>query len=164
MTTFMMYNRGDMAHFLEEDVVAELPWDPEARYEALVVAAALDQENDVLHSASFAMATETMRAVASARHSRAVWALDAPAEPKLASALAYNAADAVARDLSRGSDATPAEYSYDPVMRYNALAHTFKQPKGGKTVDHLEVLRQVSASAAPTSFSGLSPINATPHT
>ena len=35
-----------------------------------------------------------------------------------------------------------AEYTYDPVRRFAALAHTFKPPKGYKSVEELEALRQ----------------------
>lgn len=135
-----------MAHFLEDDVAAELPWEPEARYEALALEIALDQENDGSHAASFAMAAATTRAVTTAAKSastRAIWALDAPAEPQLTSSLAYTAAEAVARDATRGSDATASEYTYDPIMRYNALVHTFRQPRGAKSLDEIRTLRLV---------------------
>jgi len=34
------------------------------------------------------------------------------------------------------------EYSYDPVKRYQALAHTLRSPRGSKSEEHLEILRQ----------------------
>jgi len=34
------------------------------------------------------------------------------------------------------------EYTYDPIVRYNALNRLFREPRGAKSVEHKEVLRQ----------------------
>ena len=50
------------------------------------------------------------------------------------------------------AEETTAELSWDPVTRYNALAWTFKAPRGAKTSEHLRNLR-----ASCPSFGSLGP-------
>ena len=38
------------------------------------------------------------------------------------------------------------ELSYEPMQRYNALAKTLSSPRGWKSPEHLEVLRQSNPS------------------
>ena len=44
--------------------------------------------------------------------------------------------------MNNNSASSRTEYSYEPMARYHALASTIKPPKGAKTTEELEVLRQ----------------------
>ena len=44
--------------------------------------------------------------------------------------------------MNNNSASSRTEYSYEPMARYHALAATIKPPKGAKTTEELEILRQ----------------------
>ena len=123
MSTMLMYARGVLAHFLDDEAPVDVSWDPEERYADLLESGALAEET----SARGATARN-----AAYRNGLADKSLTADADAKLGSpqqqAQMYH---------------TATEYSYEPLARYNALAHTFKAHKGAKSVEETEALRQV---------------------
>ena len=165
MTTFMMHDRGDMTKFIEDDVVAELPWEPVERFIALAEAEALE-------------AAEVRKARRASREAIGLFPgaktpADAVVLADMEFLIALKHIAVSAADLSthkaleleeklgvpRGTlvkmlcheEPSATEYSYNPVRRYNALAHTFREPRGAKTLDEKECLRQVPLN------SGLNP-------
>ena len=61
---------------------------------------------------------------------------------------AFDAQAPVAKSCTRAPRSTPVdetvgrgELTYDPVVRYNALARSLRRPRGFKSIEHLRVLR-----------------------